>query len=718
MKTYKIPECELLRTVKAHESPVIVMTIDPTSTLVATGGAEGSVKVWDIEGGFTTHNFRGHAGMISALKFWGYQGSSQWLLASASDQDNKIRVWDLVKRKSIASFENHDSVVRGLDFTIDGNTLISGGRDKVINVWDMTRLKLVTTIPVMDTVETAGFLKPGVLTDDETEQIIYAGGEKGETSLWSLKKMKRVALCPHRQKNTTEETVITEIIYKPEVDLFIPVLSDETLLQLSLDTMDLTVIRRIAGNHGQIIDCAFVGEDNTHLAIATNSPEVRIIKRDSLSHSVLAAHSGIVMSIDRSLDGYWLATASKDKQARLWDLRGILDDGKDIMEDSYAVFSGHIDSVGAIALPRVPNLPGKENLPPSFVITGSQDLTVKRWSVPQRKGDIAKALYTRKAHDKDINAIDVSPDNRMFATASQDRTAKIWDLETGEVIAKLSGHKRGVWCVKFNPYDKFVATGSGDMDVKIWSLNDFSAVKTFQGHTNSILKLAFLTSGEQIASAGADNLVKVWEIKSGECNTTLDYHKEKVWSLAVSDDDKTLVSGGGDGVITFWSDVTEEKILQEQDLQNTLLLKQQELDNYVATKDWKNAIVLALSLDQPYQVLKLFSQVLENNADPESITGLVAVDQAIATLNDDALLAKLLMRIRNWNTNGQTAMVAQTILHAILCYYDVEKLCALDGVSGLVEGLIPYSERHLSRTNELIEESFMVDYVLQAMEKV
>lgn len=172
------------------------------------------------------------------------------------------------------------------------------------------------------------------------------------------------------------------------------------------------------------------------------------------------------------------------------------------------------------------------------MVTGSQDRTIKMWQVGK-----SKATYTKKAHDKDINAIDISPDDSMFASASQDRTVKIWSLEEGEVTGILRGHRRGVWSVKFAPYSitaavvggvegtkggRMVVTGSGDRTVKLWSLTDYSCLKTLEGHTNSVLKAVWLTGGLQVASSGGDGLVKVWDVKSGECNTTLDNHEDKV----------------------------------------------------------------------------------------------------------------------------------------------------------------------------------------------
>jgi len=97
MRTYHLPSGNLLHSVKPHETPVSAIETDPTSTLVATGGAEGFVKVWDVEGGFMTHQFKGHGGLISTLKFWGGK-EGRWRLASGSE-DCKIRIWDLVKKR-------------------------------------------------------------------------------------------------------------------------------------------------------------------------------------------------------------------------------------------------------------------------------------------------------------------------------------------------------------------------------------------------------------------------------------------------------------------------------------------------------------------------------------------------------------------------------------------------------------------------------------------
>ena len=185
---------------------------------------------------------------------------------------------------------------------------------------------------------------------------------------------------------------------------------------------------------------------------------------------------------------------------------------------------------------------------PTFMFTGSQDRTIKMWdlsSLPTHAlstTDVVvrcKSLTTHKAHEKDINSLDVSPNNRFLVSGSQDRTAKIYEImytpggsARGELrlLGTCKGHKRGVWCVRFSQHERVLATGSGDKTVKLWSMEDYSCLRTFEGHTNSVLRVDWLrgVGGMQMASAGSDGLVKVWNVKEEECVATLDGHEDKV----------------------------------------------------------------------------------------------------------------------------------------------------------------------------------------------
>lgn len=336
--------------------------------------------------------------------------------------------------------------------------------------------------------------------------------------------------------------------YHKSLPTLLSIHNDQTLLINSLTltpgAISLPILRRLSGHHDEIIDLQYLTPSDNLIALATNSEDIRIVNIDKGfgDVGVLRGHGDIVICLDRDWSGVWLASAGKDNEARLWKIDG---EKKDFT--CYACFTGHAESIGAIALsravPQAESAAAKGHAPPKFLLTGSQDRTVKKWEVPAG-GKKARAVYTRKAHDKDINAIDVSPDDELFASASQDRTVKIWSVEEGEVLGVLRGHRRGVWSVKFAPSTitaavvggvegakggRMVVTGSGDKTVKLWSLTDYSCLRTFEGHTNSVLKTVWLSGGLQVGSSGGDGLVKVWDVKSGECNTTLDNHEDKVF---------------------------------------------------------------------------------------------------------------------------------------------------------------------------------------------
>jgi len=218
----------------------------------------------------------------------------------------------------------------------------------------------------------------------------------------------------------------------------------------------------------------------------------------------------------------------------------------------------------------------------------------------------------------------------------------------------------------------------------------------------------------------------------------------------VSSDEKTIVSAGADSVATFWEDSTEI----EQEEKNDALIKsvqsEQDFTNYLALKDYRRAIQLALAMSQPGRLLHLFSTVASSPSSLVAITGSDEVDQVIATLSGTDLV-RLLKFVRDWNTNARTSSVAQTVLHAILKLRTPEDLLAafenkapenlgadidMDAdadadaeieekpkrrdpqlsLKDLLDGLMPYSQRHFTRIDKLVQDSYMLDYIVGEMD--
>ena len=780
-------ELELLRSLRPHTSPVVSVTVDKTGTLLATGGADGVVKVWDIRAGYTTHTFHSRGGVVSALHFFQVEiagkeeanesskkrkrksqpedaseveqseATLEYRLASGAE-DGKIHIWDLHKRKSAAVLDSHVSVVRSLDYSSEQNTLVSGSRDKTLIIWDARKWKPKRTIAVLETLESAGFVASG--------HMAYSGGENGRIRLWSTGTSRELT---REQEPGIETDAIIEVLHYPDLPYLISVHADQVLNFHSLSSIEsplleetidpLPVFRRVSGTHDEVIDLAYIGPDKSLLALNTNSEDIRIVTlKEEIADetregeycgadvALLKGHEDLIISLDVDWSGHWLATGSKDNTARLWRI--------DPQNESYtcaAVLTGHAESLGAIALPH--GAPPESSAaytdplshPPAFIITGSQDRTVKRWDTSKDMKSKLRAKYTRKAHDKDINAVDIDPTGTLFASASQDRTVKIYSASEGEAVGVLRGHRRGVWTVKFQPKDSqvagsggkgLIATGSADKTVKIWSLADYSCLLTLEGHSNSVLKLAWIPyrpvdardkRGSQVASAAGDGLVKIWDASSGEAMSTLDNHTDRVWALTANPTTGALISGGADSVITFWKDTTSATLEAATTAETERVELDQKLQNYAYSGNYREAIVLALQMDQPGRLFTLFKSVVETDTpDEESLTGLNAVDEVITTLADEQLY-KLLLRLRDWNTNVRSAPIAQKILWAVVKSYPASRLASLKpagkvGTKGslkdVLDAIKAYSEKHYKRVEELVDESYLLDFTLREMDEV
>ncbi|KAJ7161309.1 WD40 repeat-like protein [Mycena crocata] len=804
--TSAIPLTKLLQPVRvvarAHEAPVHVCKTDPTSTYLASGSADGVVKVWDIARGYITHVFKGHGGVVSALAFDYHQDPSsvkqeRKMQLITGSIDTRIRIFELTDsssrgtggQKPVAVLEGHVSVPRGLDVSLDGKWLISGGRDSVVLVWDLSSMRqpntkgakgkgkdkilaptLAKTVPILERVEAVGFLRPDedlMGSSSASDKLrFYTGGENGVVKIWDAREGNTLFTLggEHNKITDDQETQrqILDLIYLPATSSIISVHADQNIMFHSLSTHSLT--RQLIGFNDEIVDARFLStaaQRDSHLALATNSSLIRIYSVSEFDARLLEGHTEIVLCVDSGVNGTVLASGSKDKSSRIWAPLKSSDVDAAWGYGCVAVCEGHAESIGAIALSRQAGTPDSAAAAShaGFMFTGSQDRTIKMWDlsevplacVENTEPLKCRSLSTLKAHEKDINALDVSPNDRLLVSGSQDRTANVYEIDYGtsgraargglRLVGTCKGHKRGVWAVKFGRAERVLATGSGDKTVKLWSLDDFTCVKTFEGHTNSVLRVDFINMGMQLVSSGSDGLVKLWNVKDEECATTMDNHQDKVWALAVSHDERTIVSAAADSVVTFWQDCTEEQEEEKETKRADLVLKEQDFLNYIELNDYRKAIQLAISMGQPGRLLSLFKDIrasaAESSGPSTSITGNPSVDEVIRTLGGSDL-AKLLRYVRDWNAVAKSSLVAQGVLFAIVKLRsagdvmqafgdEVSEAALVDGefagkgaggtaLKEMVDGLIPYTERHLARMERLVQESYMVDYVLGEMD--
>jgi WD40 repeat protein len=213
--------------------------------------------------------------------------------------------------------------------------------------------------------------------------------------------------------------------------------------------------------------------------------------------------------------------------------------------DQYVTLIGHTGSVTSLAF--TPD--GK------ILASGSYDKTIKLWDVMTEK-----EIRTLPGHSASVMSVSISKDGKIVASGSVYGEIILWDISTGEKIKTLKGHSYSVNSLAFSPDGKTLASGSMDMTIKLWNVTTGMKILALTGHLSSIKSVCFNSDGKILASGSSDRTIKLWDIETGKKIKTLLGHSGSINSIDFSPDGKILASGGYDSTIKFWDDKAGEII--------------------------------------------------------------------------------------------------------------------------------------------------------------
>jgi WD40 repeat protein len=208
--------------------------------------------------------------------------------------------------------------------------------------------------------------------------------------------------------------------------------------------------------------------------------------------------------------------------------------------------AGHSDVIAAVAFSPDSN----------WLATASYDRTVKLWPI---EGGEPKTLT---GHTNWVFAVEFSADGSRLATSGYDKTVRIWDAATGKQLNQFTGHTATVRSVAIARDGQKLVSGSADRTARIWDLAGSNAPIELKGHEAAIRAVAFAPDGATVATAGEDNSVRIWDTATGKHLRTLSGHTNMVWCLSFSPGGRTLASGGFDNNVRIWDPQTG-KSLQE-----------------------------------------------------------------------------------------------------------------------------------------------------------
>ena len=182
--------------------------------------------------------------------------------------------------------------------------------------------------------------------------------------------------------------------------------------------------------------------------------------------------------------------------------------------------------------------------------TGSHDKTIKLWDV--ETGDLIRSLDNGSR----VYSVAFSSDYDMLASGGDEAFVKLWDTRTGRPSQRLAGHKSWVGAVIFghNPYgEEVLASGSDDGVIQLWNPKTGQCAQSLTNSNASIQSIAFAPDGKTLASGSADRTVNIWDIEAGQCAQTLKGHSDWVRSVSFSSQGDRLASGSNDKTIRLWN---------------------------------------------------------------------------------------------------------------------------------------------------------------------
>jgi WD40 repeat protein/serine/threonine protein kinase len=502
-------------------SLILSVVYSPNGNLLAAGGWDGSVHLFDVGSDMLLDTLNSHTGEVNSMAF---SPDGEYLISGGSD--GTVRLWNVDSRVLLRTFEGHTSKVNAVAFSVDGKTFASGSDDRSIRLWDIDGGDSKTTIAGhTNSVTTVAFSPDGTR--------LISGSSDGMLILWTVDRGLRLHGFEVPFSFGVRSAVFSpdgkRILSSSHSNLYLWYVSSGALLST-------------IGVHGSYR--AAVSPDGSWLAAVTDDT-LHLLDAEIGAPLQRREEKGSYYSSDVivSPDGALLAIESFDRTLTLWELGG---------EFVQVRTSENQMLVGPIAF----------SPDGSKYATSDDDHTLHVW-------DLKKGIVLQKisGHTGRISNLSFSPDGSLLASTGVNRSIELWEIESGVLLHTLEGHSGAVSLLAFSPSGEWLASHDSE-GYYLWDVESGTLLKsiTESNFGRSISNMAITPNGLLMAFGGSGRF-NLWDLQTGEMHRRLYWNTDSVTGMALSHDGKILASVGRDRVIRLWD---PESFTQNRSLEGNL----------------------------------------------------------------------------------------------------------------------------------------------------